>query len=162
MPTFDERFHKDLTAEDELGAVIRAHIHIESSIIDFVRARVHYPDDLPRLQYEARLRLATSLGLKQEYFEGLKLIGDIRNSFSHKLDATLTDAKINELFSKLCDEGRELTLTAYQMTNRHLEMTDTLPFDKLPARDRFTLIAVTLKAYVAAAAHEAVSRKCAN
>jgi hypothetical protein len=106
--------------------------------------------------------LATSLGLKQEYFESLKLIGDIRNSFSHKLDATLTDAKINELSSKLCDEGRELTLTAYQMTNRQLEMTDALSFDKLPVRDRFTLIAVTLKAYVVAAAHEAVPRKCAN
>lgn len=43
-PAIDPRFHSDLTAEDELGVVVRAHIHIEASVIEFVCARVLVPD----------------------------------------------------------------------------------------------------------------------
>ena len=159
-PTIDERFHRDLDSEDELGVVVRTQIHIEASVIDFIRARVPYPDDLPKLQYEARLRLAVALGLKQEYFEGLKLVGDIRNAFAHNLNATLTEARANELFSKLGAEGQELTHKSYAMTNHQRGEKDAPSFTKLSPKDRFILIAVCLKAYVVAAAHEATTRKC--
>ena len=158
--TIDKQFHRDLNAEDELGVVVRTHIHIEASVIDFIRARVPYPDDLPKLQYEARLRLAVALGMKQEYLEGLRLVGSIRNSFSHNLNATLSEDKTNELFSKLGSEGQELTHKAYAMTNQQLGVKDPPPFTELSPKDRFILIAVVLKTYVVAAAHEATTRKC--
>ena len=158
LPTIDEQFYSHLTAEDELGVVVRAHIHIEASIIDFVRARVPFPDDLPRLQYEARLRLAIALGLKPQYFESLKLFGDIRNTFGHNLDATLAETRINELFSKLPKEAQEITLKAYVMIVEQRGGKDTLRFAQLSPRDRFILMSVTLKNYIVAAAHEAASK----
>lgn len=156
-PHIDERFLADLTAEDELGVVIRTHIHVEASIIEFVRARVRFPDELPRLTYESRLRLAMALGLKNEYFEALKLLGDIRNSFSHKLEASLSNEKIDELFSKLGPEPKELTLEAYTMTKKQRGEADGPTFNKLPPKDRFIFMAVVLKEYLAAAVNEATT-----
>ena len=156
-PHIDERFFADLKAEDELGVVIRAHIHIEASIIEFIRARVRFPSELPRMTYESRLRLAMALGLKNEYFEALKLLGDIRNSFSHKLDASLSNEKINELFSKLGQEPKELTLEAYTMTQKQQGEADGPIFNQLPPKDRFILMAVVFKTYLTAAVHEATT-----
>ena len=157
-PSIDEKFFSHLQAEDELGAVVRAHIHIEASIIEFLNARVPFPDELPRLQYEARLKLSTALGLKRDYFESLKLLGDIRNSFGHNINTVLTDVKLNELFSKLPQEGKDITLQAYAMTSKQRGEEKALPFVQLAPRDRFTLIAVMLKSYVVAAAHEASTK----
>ena len=154
-PSIDEKFFSHLQAEDELGAVVRAHIHIEASIIEFLDARVPFPDELPRLQYEARLKLSMALGLKCEYFQSLKLLGDIRNSFGHNINTVLTDEKLNEFFSKLPQEGKDITLQAYAMMSKQRGEEKALPFEQLAPRDRFTLIAVMLKSYVVGAAHEA-------
>lgn len=153
-PTIDQLFYKHLTAEDELGVVVRAHIHIESNIGEFVTSLVRFPDQLPRLQYESKLRLACALGLRHVYFEPLKLLGDIRNGFGHRLDATLTEERINELFSKLPDEAQQLALQAYDMTIRQRGEQDPPKFSALSPKDRFVLIAVVLKSFLTAAVHK--------
>ncbi len=98
-----------------------------------------------------------ALGLKNEYFEALKLLGDIRNSFSHKLEASLSNEKIDELFSKLGPEPKELTLEAYTMTKKQRGEADGPTFNKLPPKDRFIFMAVVLKEYLAAAVNEATT-----
>jgi hypothetical protein len=152
--TIDPSFIQHLTAEDELGMVVRAHIHIEASVIDFVSQRVPHPHLLPRLTYEARLRLACALGLDHEYFDALKSLGDIRNSFGHNLDAKVTDQVINNLFSRLPEFAKTTTVEVRQ---RIIDGGDSqaAAFDRLSARDRFVLIAVVLKTFVLHAAARA-------
>jgi len=94
QPDIDKSFYAHLAAEDELGVVIRAHVHIEASINDFIDSKIPYPDLLPRIPYEGRLRLANALGLEKSHFDALKLLGDIRNSFDHNVNAELTDKKL--------------------------------------------------------------------
>jgi len=156
-PIIDQDFFKHLTEDDVLGVVVRTHIHIEASIIEFIRARVSFPERIPRLQYGALLRMASALGLRSEYFESLKLLGDIRNDFGHNLKAVLTDKKVNELFSKLPQDGKEQALKAYDMTTDQRGEINAPPFSQLSAKDRFILISVVLKAYVVSLAHIAVS-----
>lgn len=155
-PTIDELFYQHLAAEDELGIVVRAHIHIEASLNDFIDAIIPFPDQLPRFQYEARLRLACALGLRQDHFEALKLLGDIRNAFSHKLTAKLTSAMIDQLYSKLPPDTQSFAVQIYEVINR--KRTETGPeFDRLPPKDRFVLISVILKSFVAVEAHKALA-----
>lgn len=156
-PTIDKLFYQHLIAEDELGVVVRAHIHLEASLNEFVETLIPYPERLPRLLFEARLRLACALGLRDDYFEALKFFGDLRNRFAHKLDAKLDDATLNDLHSKLPADGRELTLQAYERTNEQRGETSRPDFKALAAKDRFVLIAVVLKGFIVAATHEAKS-----
>lgn len=153
----DEAFFMHLNSEDELGVVVRAHIHIEASLNAFVDARVPYPDRLPRLPYEGRLRLACALGLMHSHFDALKVLADIRNSFGHRVDAKLTDGKLKELYGKLPPETQELVVRAYEMTNRQRGFINPPEFPSLSPKDRFVLIAVMLKSFVVAAAYQAKS-----
>lgn len=148
LPHIDEQFHKHLTTEDELGVVVRAHIHIEASVNDFLEHVVPFPDLMPRLQYETKLRLACALGLRQDRFAALKLLGDIRNLFGHKLDAVLTDAKINELYFALPPKDQNLVVDVYNATVEQMGEKNPPPFANLTPKDRFVLIAVLLKTFV--------------
>ena len=154
----DQAFYEHLIAEDELGMVVRAHIHIEASIRDFLRQVVPHPDLLPRLTYEARLRVACALGMNADHFQALKALGDIRNSFGHNLEASLTDAIVNDLFARLPEYAKEGTIGAYgQMIGD--DASAHSKFQKLSARDKFVLIAVSLKMFaVHAAAKEYFTR----
>lgn len=150
----DLSFYQHLVAEDELGMVVRAHIHIEASIIDFLKQVVPNPGLLPRLTYEARLRLACALGLDQDHFDALKILGDIRNSFGHNIEARLTDQAVNDLYARMPPPAKETTLGAYARTTES-RSTEAPLFDKLSARDRFVLIAVALKMFAAHSAAKA-------
>lgn len=154
----DPSFYQILTAEDELGVVIRAHIHLEASILDFLEATVLKPKLLPRLPYEGKLRLACALGLDQDYFDSLKALGDLRNQFGHNLQAALSNVTVNELYAKLPTIGKEVTLGTYAKT---IVGHDDVPaFDSLSPKDRFVLMAVVLKMFAVNAA--AVARENAG
>jgi hypothetical protein len=142
VPMVDKRFSKHLLSEDELGAVVRTHIHIEAGIRQFVEARVNSPTHLPRLTYEARLRLAIALGFPEEYLDSLKYLGDMRNTFGHNLDAQLSDATVQALFSKLPEEARIDVVQNFES----LRPGDD--FAKAPPKDRFVIIAAILNGTV--------------
>lgn len=154
-PTIDPAFFQHLTAEDELGVVLRAQIHIEAGVNDLLNSLVPRPDDLPRLQFEGRVRLACSLGLSRKYLEPLKSLGDLRNRFAHRLDARLDDQIVNSLYSKLSKGDQSCVLEAYRAT-ANPQAPETPPnFEKLPPKDRFVLIAVVLKGMITVAVHNA-------
>jgi hypothetical protein len=145
-----------LFGEDELGVVIRAHIHIEARLNEVLDLLVPYPDQLPRLRYEQRARLACALGLKEDIFPPLKALGDIRNRFGHKLDTSLTAAMVDELYDAFSPDERDVLLRGYEMTNKQLRAAPpsgsvldahrNMPhdFSALGARDKFIMIVVTL------------------
>lgn len=156
LPQLDQAFYEHLTMDDALGVVVRAHIHIEASLTEFVEALIPRPEKLPRLTYAARLRLAVALGLREDYFEALLMLGELRNQFAHKLDAQLDDAVVTKLYTKLPLDGREITLKSYDATNKQRgDGASRPPFDALVPQDRFVLIAVVLKGMTAAAVHHA-------
>src|SRR5688572_1917704 len=87
--------------EDELGVVVRSHIYVEEALNHLIDKLTPFPDHLPRLRYEQRVNLACALGLRQEFAPALKELGDIRNSFGHRVDTKLTTAVTLGLFNKL-------------------------------------------------------------
>jgi hypothetical protein len=158
-PEGGDGFVDHLFAEDELGLVVRAHIYIEASLNDFIAVRVVKPEELPRLHYESRLRLAVALGLNKELFQSLKLLGDIRNSFSHNVSATLSDARVKELYLAMPAWLRKFLLDGYNETRAKVHGKVDIAFDDLPHVERFRIIALMLKEGLTGAANHARRRK---
>lgn len=163
-----------LFGEDELGVVIRAHIHIEARLNEVLDRLVPYPDSLPRLRYEQRARLACALGLKEDTFGPLKALGDIRNRFGHKLDTKLTPDMVDELYDAFSSDDRQTLLRGYAITNEQLKRSPgtgpdaekhrNMPedFSRLSARDKFVMIVVILDKMLLVARKELEARRRAE
>ncbi len=154
-PEFDQAFLKVLLGEDELGVIIRAHIHVEASLNVFIETLIPFPERLPNLRYQQRIELACGLGLKKEHAPTLKMLGQIRNAFAHKLNTTLTAESVAKLRNTLSTTGQEVAELAYQKTKGQFLVEGLLD---LEPKDQFILIAVSLKAMLIVAIHNAQSR----
>lgn len=151
------RFNKALLAEDELGAVIRAHIYIENELIAFIRARSPSSDDGKdhRVSYHKRVNLAASLGLHESFGPSLSFIGKLRNRFAHQLDAVITEQDADD-FDTVLGPHKEAVEAAFRAAHDKLGTHETaIPFEKQEPRDRVTLSFVTLWAAMVVAAHKA-------
>ena len=147
-------FVGDLFSEDELGAVIRGHIKIESLLIQIVELLTPKPQHLKKLNldYDSYVTLALSLGLKDDFAPSLRAIGKLRNDFAHKPDTVLTKASCNNLYDALSKEEKSLLQKHFKMikeTNSSLKKYGT--FKKIKARDQFVLIAMSIWAPLQAA-----------
>jgi hypothetical protein len=145
-------FNADLLGEDPLGMVIRAHIHIENQLIEFIEAALAAPDQLKslNLDYAGRVSLALALGLHPEFGKPLRSLGTMRNHFAHRLDAGLGAQEANNLQKAL---GPHLAITLESYRETLLKRGDQPKrFDQLEPIDRIQLFLVTLWSGVAIAA----------
>lgn len=125
LSQIDEKFYNALAGEDDLGVVIRAQIHVESSVIEFINQKISDLKSLRRLRFGQRVELACELGLNSELKSPLEKLGDLRNDFAHKI----------------------FFQTAYEATDT--EMLKEIPnFSGLCPKDKFVIMATFLKARV--------------
>lgn len=152
-----QRFNRALVGEDELGAVIRGHIHVESKLIEFIEARLPYPAGLKDLEidYFGRIKLAISLGLNPNLGPSLKFIGTLRNRFAHRLDVEIGKQDA-DAFDKALGPHKAVTHEAHKVAHIKLGTGETaVPIKQQGPRDRITLGFVTLWAAMAVAAYQA-------
>jgi hypothetical protein len=154
-PLSDEGFYKILSNEDELGTVIRVHLHIESHINEILNILTPYPKDLKKmnLDYYAKVQLICALGVEKEYEKILSALGAIRNKFAHNLSFTLDKSSVTNLYSNLSKEDKRIVQEKYKkIRQRHT----TLPqkFKDLSPREQFELIAITVRRKVLAVIDE--------
>lgn len=139
----DDSFHDALMGEDELGVVLRAHFYIEAELEALINALLPFPEELPRLRYEQKLKLVCALGLDRTAFRPLKELGDLRNSFGHQIGSKLTEGMVKKLFDSFPPEDQALIHIGYDKSRAQLG--DGLPpMETLEPKDRFIVIAVTL------------------
>ena len=150
-----------LFGEDELGVVIRAHIHIEAKLLEFLELLVTDPKYLERmnLDFGQRVNLAVALGLKSEHAPALSALGSLRNAFAHRLDAQLSEDRVNSLYAELSAGDKEVLQLAYERTNTQMRKSDAPPFKKLSPKERFIVISVTLRAMLMTAIREISARQ---
>ena len=140
-----------LMKEDELGMVIRAHIHIEHAIIDFLKTQM--TDQVLgalSLDYSGRVRLALALGLHEQFKAALNFVGTLRNRFAHRLDATLSKEDADNFAHALGPENRDIAARSYALVHAKLPNSERPDhIDKNDYRDRIILYFVTLWSGVA-------------
>lgn len=140
------RFHAALLGEDELGIVIRAHIHIEHEVIAYINARLSPPGaiDALNLNYARQVKLALGLGLSAEFKFALRSLGTPRNKFAHRLDAKLDEQEASNL-ERALGPAIAISRQAYQTTQSALQADEkAMPLSTLEPRDRVILCLVTL------------------
>jgi hypothetical protein len=149
-----------LFGEDELGVVVRAHIHIEAKLLELLELLAPAPTYLERmdLDFGQRVNLVVALGLKAEHAAPLSALGRLRNVFAHRLDAQLSDERVNSLYETLSAGDKEIVQASYVRTNAQLARSDAPSFKDLSARERFITISVALRAMLMAAIRDARNR----
>ena len=147
MHTFqiDHAFCRALEGEDDLGVVVRAHIHIESKLINFINEKLTDLKTLNRLRYSQRVELACELGLNSEMKEPLKVLGEIRNNFAHKINAQLNNQNIDKFIQVHDSKTQNLFQSAYVSSGSNM-LKDCPRFINLSPKDKFVIIVVILKA----------------
>jgi len=109
IPADVQELTRDLFREDEMGAVVRAHIRIENLLINTIERLTPKPKHLGRLNfdYDSRVTLALALGLKDQFGPPLRALGKIRNDFAHKVDTALSTEMVNNLYACLGAEDKD-------------------------------------------------------
>jgi hypothetical protein len=154
-PATDAAFFDALRAEDPLGAVVRAHIHIEARLNLVIEALTRHPKHLPSLRFEQRAKLAVALGLHERILPALLEFGSIRNAFSHRLDVTLTDAMVSKLLDAFNLHDRETIIQAHELTVAQVPDEAMPTFEKADARLRFIMMAIAFDKFLQTAEKEA-------
>jgi len=104
----NDAFYRVLEGEDDLGMVIRAHIHIEHELREFILAAAPRPTEVKFSDYDftSTLKLALTLGLNPEFKAALTALGTLRNKFAHRLDMKLTEQEAKQIYQALSAEVR--------------------------------------------------------
>jgi len=131
-------FFQMLEGEDDLGMIVRAHIHIEHELREFILAAAPKPKEIKfsDFDYAKTLQLALALGLNPELKAGLTALGALRNKFAHRLDMKLSDQHAKDLWTTLTSELKTDMRKAYASarqkhlhTGRPPDMLKTTPKD---------------------------------
>ncbi|SRR6266568_62394 len=134
----DDTFLRALFAQDELGAVVRAHILIEGQVNRIVEHLLVDPKSLPHLRFEQTVRLMVALGASEELSEPLIELGRIRNAFGHRADTRLTTATIDKWVSCFSENDRAIMNRALEKTRVDLSQPLHRWMSKTQNRDSFT------------------------
>ena len=103
-----------LNSEDDLGMVVRAHIHIEHELREFVTSAAPRPDQVKEMNFDGTIRLALVLGLDATLKPPLNAIGNLRNKFSHRLGMKLGSQEVNDLFATLSPQQKKMVQELYK------------------------------------------------
>jgi hypothetical protein len=147
-------------SDDDLGAVIRGHLYVEAAVNRLIDAMLPFPQELSdsRLGWPQRVDLALALGLKAQYGSPLKKIGQIRNKFAHRPDASLDDKDVSGLYDSLDAEDRDIVLESFRRTQTQAPEPLQAKFNELTPKDRFTLLMVTLHSILLVAIAEVTKK----
>jgi hypothetical protein len=99
-----------LRNEDDLGKVVRAHIHIEHELQDFIFFGSPVPDQLKSfdtMEFTDKVQLALLLGLTPDLKAALNATGRLRNKFAHKLDMKIGEDEAKNLIATLTPSAKQ-------------------------------------------------------
>lgn len=153
----DEEFQAALRGEDELGLVVRPHIHIEANLLELLShllVSTKHAEKM-RLEYSQRVHMAIALGLHPQYESPLLALGTLRNAFAHKPGTKLAKDRVDALYSSLSSESKQVVQSAHQAARKKRPESKVPAFSRLNPREQFILIVIALRALLQVAIKEA-------
>lgn len=154
-PLEEQAFQRALMGEDDLGAVIRAHLYVEAKLIQWLEQAVIDISALNamKLDYGRRINMAIALGLDPELGPPLKMLASIRNDLAHKLDFRLTKKQVDQLFNVCAQREKEIILRGFKRTAERIESGLPRDFKLVEPKDKFALIAIVLRSAIIISHH---------
>ena len=138
---------QDLSREDDMGAVIRAHIHIENLLIQLVERHLPQPSQLKHmdLDYHGYVCLALTLGLSEERGSSLRAMGKLRNDFAHKSGTVLDASRVKNLYETLAPMDKAQVHASFSRIHSENESVQVVKnYSELDPKDQFRLIALVM------------------
>jgi len=125
----------DLANEDDLGAVVRGHIRIESLLVRYINAKLKYPKHIEsqRFGYYERSSLALALGLRGELKGPLRALGSIRNDFAHSANVIISEKNYIDFISSFSKGDKSV----FEKSIENLGKNTGFDINKLTHRDLF-------------------------
>lgn len=155
----ESQFQQDLNREDELGRVIRAHLHIENLVKQLLALEFEKPAALERvkLDFSDRVTLLEAYGYGQMLTRPLSALGTLRNAFAHNLSSALTEDRMQSLYKSFDAAGKEIIQGSYQRTRLKSEAKVPRTLGKVPPAERFVFFAISIRAMLVIAHKERVA-----
>ena len=137
----DQSFYQELCAEDELGSVIRAHLHVEQSLNSLLSTQIPYSKELDslNLDYSSLVHLSLAMGLPKDYKSPLLNLGSIRNKFAHKKNYKLLKSDSNNFYKSFAAKDKEIIQEGYAAIK-----SLKVKWANLPPKDVFVLCTLTI------------------
>ena len=91
METLKQKLFTDLKREDDVGLVIRGHLHVENQLIDFISNTLLHSEkcDWEKIGYSGKVELVFVCGLFDGMWVILEKLGELRNDFANNLNAII-------------------------------------------------------------------------
>jgi hypothetical protein len=99
-----------LRNDDDLGKVVRAHIHIEHELQDLIFFAAPKPNQLKsfdKMEFSEKVHLALVLGLNADLKPALTATGTLRNKFAHRLDTRIGEEEAKNLIATLAPSAKQ-------------------------------------------------------
>lgn len=147
-PNVRDEFLNDLQREDEVGLVLRAHIHIEHAIIELLEAGAPNSNLLKKanLNYDRKIIIAAAFNMiRADLLEPLEKIGKLRNKFAHRLGYKLSSEDVVPFINAFPKEDRKLMERIYADTRAKSPAERPEKFGDLSAGDKLILAVVVLR-----------------
>lgn len=145
----EQQLYQDLTREDDVGLVLRGHLHIEHQLMEIARTVLPFGDrcDWGVFSYRTKVEIAYACGLPQDARDVLLKLGALRNNFAHRLDASITQKRALDLYNSLSNRHREGLQESYKVM---MEKPAFSPASLEP-RDLVTLVLLNMHSVTKAA-----------
>ena len=145
----DQQFIDDLQREDDVGLVLRGHLHIEHQLVEMLSEFLPFADraDWGMVNYRAKVEMAYAAGLPEDLKKLLERIGALRNGFAHTLSSSVTKEMALNLYNSLSDLYRRGLKESYKA----MDMGEFGSPASLEPRDLLTLVFIQARQAIKAA-----------
>lgn len=108
MADVDDQFISDLQREDDLGLVVRGHLHIEHQLVEVSSARLPFASriDWSEISFRAKVEIAYACGLPEDRKSLILKLNKLRNEVAHRLSASIDRHEVVDIYNSLSDEIR--------------------------------------------------------
>jgi hypothetical protein len=147
----DKQFMADLQREDDVGLVLRGHLHVEHQLIELASMCLPFTArcDWGKISYRAKVELACGCGVPEDLKGLLIRLGVMRNDFAHALDASVSKQSVLNLYNALSDRLRGGLKISYKA----MGLGALADPSNLEPRDLLTLLFLTARQATKAAVH---------
>ncbi len=154
MCDLEQQFIADLQREDDVGLVLRGHLHIEHQLIELASALLPVAErcDWGKISYRAKVELAYGCGLPEDLKGLLIRLGVMRNGltgFAHTL-ASLSKKSVLDLYNALSDRLRDGLKISYKA----MGLGELASPSSIEPRDLLTLVYLNALQALKAAVHQ--------
>lgn len=147
-PDVRDQFLNDLQREDEVGMVLRAHIHIEHAIIEILEcvAPNYLYIDKVKLDYSRRVAIAVAFdAIRPDLYLPLINIGKLRNKFAHRLGYKIASQDVDSFVRAFAKDDLKIMTFIYEDTQRKSSESRPENFSALEPIDKLILAVVVLR-----------------